>query len=165
MPVLRLLADFLEHVLHCYIYIKKKPLERESVISSCKTPFQSRPVCAQQAPCVVPLTTTINNQPLHLALSSGLFDTSRTSGHLLRICVPFKEICNPTLKSVCPHQRDENCLVSCLPLGCFYCSDRRRQVLTELLLLASDQLEGRPTGILAFTYCEEGTIWQTYLPS
>lgn len=65
----------------------------------------------------------------------GSFSTSQTSGHLSWICVPFKEICVPALKSVCLHQQDENRLVSRLPLGCFYRSDRRRQVLMELLPL------------------------------
>lgn len=32
------------------------------------------------------------------------------------------------MKSVCPHQQDEKCQASFLPLGCFYCFDRRRQV-------------------------------------
>lgn len=64
----------------------------------------------------------------------GLFSTSQTSSHLLWTCVPFKEICNPALKSVCPCEQDDSCLASYLPLGCFYCWDRR-QGLKELLPL------------------------------
>lgn len=94
-------------------------------------------MCPTSAVCcaVCCAANHLHHQPAVAAGSfiGGSFGTSRTSGHLSWI--PFKEICDPALKSVCLHQQDENRPASRLPLGCFYRSDRRRQVLTELLPL------------------------------
>lgn len=57
------------------------------------------------------------HQPLQLAAPSGAAHSVKAAQHLPHICGPFKEICNPALRSVWPHQLDGNCPLDHVLLG------------------------------------------------
>lgn len=130
-----MLADFLNT--YCTVIFISKKSVRKGIGHLFFLDTISGMVCVCLTSATCHATNHCTQQPAVVAGSfiRGLFGTLRASGHLLWVCVPFKEICDPILKSVCPHQLNENGLVSCLLLGCFYCSDRRRQLLKELLRL------------------------------